>query len=106
MTIEEDTLVKINSLFMTPISEESFIPRLIKIMEIVEGYKDLSGIEKKNIVKSVVKQLLQEQNVNFLTNDVVIDTIIDNVISVSKGLYILNESKIKAFFSKLFTCCK
>jgi hypothetical protein len=97
------------------IDQANFLSLLLKSMELAETYPNLSGIDKKNIVKNVSRHLLQEIEIegtfsdvkNFiLDNETAIDSYIDTLVSVSKGFFKLNKFNFKKTFSKWFSCFK
>lgn len=119
MSLEDKIYNHLKELYSNNFSfnEGTFLSTLLKAMEMVESYKKLTGLEKKTMVKDLMKKLLQELDVDpafagikdyYLANESALDSHIDTLISVSKGFYNLNKKDIHAFFKKigaLFKCC-
>ena len=103
------------------LNQATFLPTLLKAMELVESCKNLPGLEKKELVKSLMCKLLNDLQVDsdfvslkdyYLQNSTLLDAHIDTFISVSKGVYALNKTsinsiikKVKCFVSR-FSCTK
>jgi hypothetical protein len=84
-------------------------------METVERYKNLTGMQKKELVIAVltvaIDSLVVDQNEQQILNFMIenfIGTLIDQFCDIdSNGISInlATKNKLKAFFSKIFPCC-
>jgi len=95
------------------LNEVTFLQILLKVMEHVEKSGQFTGLQKKRLVKTIMKRFLKTLKVNgtfkmlkdyYLDNDHALDNHIDVIISVSKGSYNLNKNNI---FKRLksTSCC-
>lgn len=116
MSIEDRIYQQLTDLFSDDFTfnESTFLTTLLKAMEMVESCKKLTGLEKKTIVKNLIKKLLTHVKVDekftvlknyYLENDDALDAHIDTLVSVSRGVYNLNKKGIDAFFKKFSFCC-
>jgi hypothetical protein len=103
----------VKSVHTSKINPSNIIIIATEIIQIVEKYDNLTGVQKKMVVISVIKKLV---NTQFDTNDdkkamnLIIDltlpTVIDNLISAINGDLKFNKEKVKSFFKKLWCCTK
>lgn len=82
-----------------------------ELMQIVEKYKTLTGIQKKTLVINVVKKLVntqfntpEDKRAMELIIDFTLPIVIDNLISAINGNLKFDKEKVKSFFRKLFCC--
>jgi hypothetical protein len=87
------------------LSPSSLVPILVNLMKIIEGFPQLKGVQKKDVIlkafKNFVAQNLSEgekQNIEPLI-DLTLPTLIDTLVSVDKREM---QIKIKKLISK---CC-
>jgi trans-2-enoyl-CoA reductase len=86
----KNNLIKI----VTDNKDKDLFSLVISIMKVVEEIKGLKGLEKKDLVVYSISQVLNADN--DMKN--LIESIIDNVISIDKGEIVINK-KIKGL------CC-
>jgi predicted transcriptional regulator len=107
----EDALFKIKKEIVNDqIGFDNIVITIIKLIEIVEKYKSLNGLEKKILVIKVISKHIEISN---LSEDdksnmiYIIDNtgsqIIDTIIFTSKGKLF---KSIKRRLFKIFSCCK
>ena len=84
------------------LNADNMIKLAISLMEFVEKLKGLSGSEKKAVVITVVKRLVDDTDLSPEVNaqlDMIIDAvlpgIIDTIVAASRGKYHLNTLKQK-----------
>lgn len=118
MSLEDRVYQQLTDLFSDDFTfnESTFLTTLLKAMEMVESFKELTGPEKKTMVKNLMKKLLTSVKVDekfivlqnyYVENDTALDAHIDTLVSVSRGFYNLNKKGIDAFFKKvknIFSC--
>lgn len=88
------------------LSASNTIVLTAKLMEFVEKYKNISGIEKKQIVIDVLHQIVDrsglveddsKKDFNYLINSIV-PSIIDGLVSANNGQLNLGKEKKGCFF--------
>lgn len=91
------------------ITLDTIVLVIIKSIEITDGYKTLTGSEKKNMVIALVNLLIKRYIPAEEFRDPLIDfmdsfgnTIIDNVVSVSKHKFKINSKKMYERFKLTF----
>jgi hypothetical protein len=107
----EDALSKIKKEIVNDeIGFDNIVITIIKLIEIVEKYKSLNGLEKRILVIKVISKHIENSNMSEddKSNMIyIIDNtgsqIIDTIIFTSKGK--LFKSLKKRLF-KMFSCCK
>lgn len=80
---------------------------LIKAMEIVEDFTELTGLEKKEVVLKTVEKVIRDvldDKENESQED--LELIINFVIMASKGLLHINIKDVHSCWSKMFDCKK
>ena len=94
---------------ITPINVVSIASEL---MQLVEKYKGLTGPQKKMLVISVIKKVvnsqvdsLETQSVLYTIIDFTLPIVIDNLVSAINGEIKFNKEKVKSFFKKYLCCC-
>lgn len=89
------------------VSTENLIEIVFQMMKIVEGYKNLSGEQKKSLIVKVLTKILEEQLDNLeLNHDTpvlklsmqLIPYVIDKIIGVDKGKIFIKQKKQCKFF--------
>lgn len=92
------------------INSSNIVTILISLMQIVEKYQDVSGIQKKAIILKALKLVINDQVTNEeeakalnLLVEVTLPTVIDTLVSVDKKEI---QIKIKKGCSKLLKCCR
>lgn len=94
----------------SPISSTNIVPTIISLMKTVETYKEVSGVDKRNMIIHVLNRFVREQMgdtqetkyIKFIIDNTAKE-IIDTLISVDKKQLVI---KTKKYFSKLFSCCR
>lgn len=75
----------------------------INLMQVTEGYGDLKGVEKKDLVLKVLKKFLENHGGDHIGNDTLIGLLpsfIDAAIDLDKG-----EVTIKVNTKSMLACC-
>jgi hypothetical protein len=92
------------------INSSNIVTILISLMQIVEKYQDVSGIQKKAIILEALELVINDQVTNEeeakalnLLVEVTLPTVIDTLVSVDKKEI---QIKIKKGCSKLLKCCR
>jgi hypothetical protein len=101
------------SINVSKITPSNIVFITAEIIQIVEKYDDLTGIQKKHTVINVIKKLVNNQldtdddkrAINIII-DLTLPTIIDNLVSAINGEFKFNKEKVTSFFKKIFCCCK
>lgn len=82
-----------------------------ELIQLVEKYKTLTGVQKKTMVINVVKKLVNSQfdtpedkKAMNLIIDLTLPTVVDNLINAINGNLKFDKEKVKSFFRK-FLCC-
>jgi hypothetical protein len=83
-----------------------------ELMQIVEKYNNLTGVQKKMLVINVIKKVVNNQvdspeekaAINLII-DVTLPIVIDNLVSAMNGTLTFNKEKAISFFKKIFFCC-
>jgi hypothetical protein len=82
-------------------------------METVDTYKNITGLQKKQLVLNVVHRALDEWLVNKIDDatlrlfaDKGLDILIDNFVDIDLGNLKINKAACLTAFQKLFACCK
>jgi hypothetical protein len=83
-----------------------------ELMQIVEKYKGLTGLQKKMLILNVIKKIVNTQIDSDETRQVLITIIdftlpivIDNLVSAINGNVKFNKEKVQSFFKKYICCC-
>jgi hypothetical protein len=92
------------------INRSNIITIVISLMQIVEKYQDVSGVQKKAIILKSLELVINDQisdeeeakALNLLV-EVTLPTLIDTVVSIDKKEI---QIKIKKGCSKLLQCCR
>ena len=99
----------VKSVDVTDITLDTIVMIIIKSIEITDGYKSLSGMEKKNMVIAIVNLLVKRYVSNESIRSPIIDfvdsfgnAVIDSVISVSKNKFKINSKKMYERFKVSF----
>lgn len=106
--------------FNTKLDESIIFRMIIRMMELVERYTNLSGQQKKEMVIKTFKRIVDEEskklnneNLKLLIKMIsgsVIENMIDMIVSASKRELNLNKKsglgKISLFFKSLCSCTK
>ena len=86
------------------------VPIVVSLMQIVEGYKDMSGLQKRQMVSKVLTQLIddtmdnnQEAQIMKVLVSTTVPSLIDTLVAVDKKEIVI---KTKKCLAKLFACCK
>jgi len=92
------------------LSHSNVIPILLNLMQVVEHYSLLSGMQKKTLVLKVLDHLIEDQfddkqevDKMKLLVQMTLPTVIDTIISIDKKKLQINTKK---GIRKLFACCK
>jgi len=105
-----DTTYKyIKSVYGTNITASNVVVIASNLIQVVEKYKDLPGNQKKLVVISTIKMIIQEQTLinesDKLALNIIVDltlpTVIDNLILAINGRMKFDKELIK----KKFLCC-
>jgi len=101
------------SIYTTKITPSNVVMITTEIIQTVEKYNNLTGVQKKMIVINVVKKLVNSQNntdedkqaIN-LVIDLTLPTVIDGLISAINGDLKFDKEKVTSFFRKICCCAK
>jgi hypothetical protein len=101
----------LKSIHSEKITPTNIILIATEIIQLVEKYKQLTGNQKKTIVISVVKKLVNSQfdteedkRAMNLIIDLTLPSVIDNLVNAINGNLKFNKEKVKSFFKKYFCC--
>lgn len=101
---------QLSNLLDSKISLRNIVKRITQCMKIVENFKKLNGVEKKDLVIDVMQKLIRDSDNDETVETILIDTLeavghpmIDTIIAASKGKFFSNL-KMKCY--KCFTCSK
>lgn len=89
------------------LTKENITTIVINLMQLVQKYPDLTGIQKKNLVIYVVKKFIEdktdkeEEEVLLTFVDIFLPTLIDTLVSIDKKEIVI---KLKKTFSSCFSC--
>jgi len=102
VTEELHNIIKDDGLTVSSISSV-----LIKLMMFVERYKNLKGKDKKMLVLYVLKRIINESGDSDLISfvDLLLPTLIDNMISLDKGKLKINKSTVIKALEKVCIVC-
>ena len=85
-----------------------------ELIQLVEKYKQLTGIQKRTLVINVIKKLVNSQidteedkKAMNLIIDLTLPSVLDNLVNAINGNLKFDREKAKSFFRKYFCClCK
>jgi len=83
-----------------------------ELIQAVEKYKNLTGIQKKTMVLSVVKNIVnaqmdtvEDKRAMDIIIDMTLPMVIDGLVSAINGGLKFDKEKMKSFFRKFMCCC-
>ena len=82
------------------------IALLIKSMEIVEDFTELTGSEKKEVALLAVEKVMNDILDEKIEDKEELELIINVVVMASRGLLHLNVKEVQGCLSKVFSCKK
>ena len=101
---------QLSNLLDSKISLKNIVKRITQCMKIVENFKKLNGVEKKDLVIDVLQKLIRDSDNDEILENILIDTLeavghpmIDTIIAASKGK-LFSNLKMKCY--NFFTCSK
>ena len=99
---------QLSNILDSKITLKNIVKRISQCMKIVENFKKLNGIEKKDLVIDVMQKLIRDSDNDETIENILIDTleavghpIIDTIIIASKGKFF---TTLKSKFIKCFQC--
>ena len=109
MEIIDSTFKYVKSVYGTNITASNVVVIASNLIQVVEKYKDLPGNQKKLVVTSTIKMIVQEQTTmsesDKMAINVIIDstlpTVIDGLVDAINGGMKFNKETIK----KKYLCC-
>lgn len=101
----------LKSIHSEKITPSNIVYVATELIQLVEKYKELTGHQKKTMVLSVVKKLVNSQfdteddkkTMNMII-DLTLPTVVDNLINAINGNLKFDKEKIKSFFKRFFCC--
>lgn len=104
----------LKSIHSEKITPANIVLLATETIQLVEKYKELTGHQKKTMVISVVKKLVNSQfdteedkRAMNLIIDLTLPTVVDNLVNAINGNLKFDREKAKSFFKKYFCCmCK
>lgn len=119
---QNDILMKLEEIYkyIKSVHGEKITPTNIilitsELIQIVEKYKNLTGMQKKMLVINTIKRIVneqlntpEEQMALTIIIDNTVPNIIDGFVSAINGLmnFTKNNKKCSSFFGSCFSCCK
>ena len=101
------------SVHTSKITPSNIIIITTEIIQTVEKYNNLTGVQKKMVVINVIKKLVntqfdtdEDKKAMNIIIDLTLPSIIDNLISAINGDFKFNKEKVNSFFKKLCCCAK
>lgn len=102
----------INTVYNEKITAINIVLVTTQLVQLVEKYKSLTGYQKKMVVISVVKKLVNSQmnteDDKRAMNTIIeytLPSIIDNLVNAINGNLKFNKDKSVSFFKKYICCC-
>jgi len=103
----------VKSVNISKITPSNIVIITTEIIQLVEKYNNLTGIQKKMVVINVIKKLVntqfdtdEDKKAMNIIIDLTLPSIIDNLISAINGDFKFNKEKVNSFFKKLCCCAK
>lgn len=96
---------QLSNILDSDINLRNIVKKITQCMKIVESFKKLSGVEKKDLVIDVMQKLIRESNNDENIENMLIETLehvghpmIDTIIAATKG------KVFKSFSAKMIKC--
>ena len=101
----------LKSIHSEKITPANVVLLAMETIQLVEKYKELTGHQKKTMVISVVKKLVntqfdteEDKRAMNLIIDLTLPTVVDNLVNAINGNIKFDKEKAKSFFKK-YLCC-
>jgi hypothetical protein len=113
LNILEEMYKYIKSMYGNQIITSNIVIITSQLIQVVEKYKTLTGNQKKMLVISTIKRLVNEKESNndekialLLVIDNTVPHMIDGFVDAINGNIKFDKEKIKSCISNIFFCCK